>query len=257
MNQFLAFVKKEFMEFSRSGKLIIMVIVFVVFGVMNPAIAKLTPWMMKMAAESMESSGIIITDVPVDAMTSWTQYYKNVPLMMIIVFIMLSGIFTVEYQRGTLINMLTKGLTRYKIVLAKAFMMLLIWTVGYFLCFGITYGYNEFYWDNSIVSDLFFGVMCIYVSGVWVISLITLASTWLNTNTSVMLMTGVIYLAMYMAGMLPKLTKYLPTGLLNSGELLAGSGNVDDYVMMLVVSALLTVINMMLAVFIFNKKVFK
>ena len=44
MNGFFAFLKKELFELSRSGKLIIFGFVFVLFGIMNPAIAKLTPW---------------------------------------------------------------------------------------------------------------------------------------------------------------------------------------------------------------------
>lgn len=35
---------------------------------------------------------------------------------------------------------LTKGLSRYKVVLAKAMLLLSLWTVGYGICFAITYG---------------------------------------------------------------------------------------------------------------------
>ena len=48
MTQLMAFIKKEWMELLRTGKFIIIVILFMIFGVMNPAIAKLTPWLMKM-----------------------------------------------------------------------------------------------------------------------------------------------------------------------------------------------------------------
>lgn len=40
----IAFMKKEWMENVRTGRIWILLILFGLFGVMNPAIAKLTPW---------------------------------------------------------------------------------------------------------------------------------------------------------------------------------------------------------------------
>ena len=65
-----------------------------------------------------------------------------------------SGSFTREYESGTLVLMLTKGLSRYKVVLAKASVMLMTWTAGYFLCYGVTYAYNAYFWDNSVAREL-------------------------------------------------------------------------------------------------------
>ena len=77
MKQLAAFFQKEWIEQMRSGKLFIIIVVFMLFGIMNPAMAKLTPWMMEMASESLAESGLVVNEVTVDAMTSWTQYYKN------------------------------------------------------------------------------------------------------------------------------------------------------------------------------------
>ena len=40
---------------------------FLAFGIMNPAIAKLTPFLMEMFAESLAESGMVITEIPVNA----------------------------------------------------------------------------------------------------------------------------------------------------------------------------------------------
>ena len=48
MKSFVAFIKKELTEQIRSGKLVLLCILFVLFGIMNPAVAKLTPWLMEM-----------------------------------------------------------------------------------------------------------------------------------------------------------------------------------------------------------------
>lgn len=47
MKSFIAFLKKEVFECIRSGELTFFCILFLIFGIMNPAIAKLTPWMLE------------------------------------------------------------------------------------------------------------------------------------------------------------------------------------------------------------------
>ena len=67
-----AFLKKEWMEWIRTGRALVLVTVFVILGIMNPAFAKLTPWLMEMMSDSLSGAGLITTDVQIDAMTSWT-----------------------------------------------------------------------------------------------------------------------------------------------------------------------------------------
>ena len=83
MKTLMAFMKKEWMEQIRSSRLMILGLLFLAFGIMNPAIAKLTPWVMEMLAESMEEAGFAMVEVKVDAMSSWTQFYKNISTALI------------------------------------------------------------------------------------------------------------------------------------------------------------------------------
>ena len=77
-------MKKEFLEQIRTSKFVILGILFVLFGVLNPAVAKLTPALMEMLQETMAQSGIIVTEVEVTAMTSYEQFFKNIPMVFII-----------------------------------------------------------------------------------------------------------------------------------------------------------------------------
>ena len=52
MRQLIAFLKKEWLDLTRSGKLFLLILIFTLFGIMNPAIAKLTPWLMEMFSEN-------------------------------------------------------------------------------------------------------------------------------------------------------------------------------------------------------------
>ena len=254
MKTWIALLKKESMEQLRTGKWTFLGILFVLFGIMNPAVAKLTPWLMEMMADSLAESGMILTPVTITAMDSWVQFFKNIP-MALIAFVLLEGsIFTKEYQSGTLVLSLTKGLPRHQVVLSKAAMLAAVWTAGYWLCFGITYGYNAYFWDNAVAQNLLFSVVCWWIFGLWVLSLTVLFSTIASANTGVLLGTGGVVLASSLLGLVPKVSKYLPTLLTDGNSLLYGVAKPGKYTESLVVTGILTVVCFIAAIPLFHKK---
>ena len=54
MTQFLAFSKKELLETWRTKKLVLLFVIFMIFGLMSPLVAKLTPEILKMSFEEIE-----------------------------------------------------------------------------------------------------------------------------------------------------------------------------------------------------------
>lgn len=249
-----AYLKKEWMELCRTGRLVILLLVFSLFGIMNPALAKLTPWMMEIMAESLADAGLVTTAVTVDAMTSWTQFYKNIPMALIIFILMNSGSFTAEYQRGTLIPVVTKGLSRRKIVLGKGLTILASWTGLYLLCFGITYGYNAYFWDNGTAEHLLSAAALIWLFGAWVTALLVFFSVISRSSTQVLLGTGGVAMGTYLLGMFPRLGKVLPTRLMDGMSLLQGVYAPRDYSVSLVGAALMIILCMVLAVVLFDRK---
>ncbi|MCI8637655.1 MAG: ABC transporter permease [Coprococcus sp.] len=249
-----AFLKKEWMELCRTGRLLILTLIFILLGIMNPAIAKLTPWLMETMSESFAGTGLVITDITVDAMTSWTQFYKNIPIGIVIVILINGGIFTAEYQKGTLIPVVTKGLSRRKIVFAKALMAFGIWTFLYWLCFGITYGYNAFFWDNGIAGHLFLAAALTWLFGVWVIALLVLFSTIAQSVTQALLGTGGIVVGVYILSMFPKLGKFLPMKLMEGMALMQGIHDPGNYYACMTAAGAMVFLCMGLAVLFFDRK---
>ncbi len=254
MKSLFAFIKKECMEQLRSGRLWITLALFVLLGIMNPAVTKLTPWLLEVMADSLAESGMIVTDVKVSAMDSWVQFFKNMPIGLIAFVLLQGAIFTKEYSSGTLVLSLTKGLERYKVVISKAGVLLAIWTVSYWFCFGITYLYNSYFWDNSVAQNLLLSVVCLWLFGVFVISLMTLFSTISASNTGVLLGTGIIILISYIVGLLPKANKYLPTRLMDGNSLIYGMVQSKEYIAAMIVTAIASVICFAVSIPIFNKK---
>ncbi len=254
MRSLFAFIKKECMEQLRSGRLWITLTLFVLLGIMNPAVAKLTPWLLEVMADSLSESGMIITQVKVSAMDSWMQFYKNLPIGLIAFVLLQGAVFTKEFSSGTLVLSLTKGLGRYKVVVSKTVVLGTIWTLGYWICFGITYLYNSYFWDNSVAQNLLLSVVCWWLFGVFVISLMTLFSTVSASSTGVLLGTGAIVLVSYVVGLLPKLSKYAPTHLMDGNSLIYGVAKAEDYPAAIIITSTLALACFLASIPIFNKK---
>lgn len=239
----ITFTGKEFLEFRRSGRLLIFTVIFVLLGVMNPATAKLTPWLMETMADSLEASGIVIREYTVTAMDSWVQFFKNMPTMgLLITVVMFGGFFTSEYARGTLIPLLAKGLSRNAVAAAKTFTMLFVWSAGYWMSYGITYAYSDYYWDNSVVNNYAFAAFGLWLFGVLLLCCIVFFSSFAGSAAQVLLGVGAVYVAMNLAGMVGTIGNYLPSFLTRSGELLTGQAQPSDYTTAVCITAAASVL---------------
>lgn len=254
MRQLKAFMKKELLEQARSGKLVILTVLFVLFGIMNPALAVLTPRLMELLSSQLAESGMIVAGVEVSAMTSWAQYFKNMPMALIIFAVLFSGILTSEYQNQTLIPVLTRGMKRWKILLSKTLVMTLLWTIGSLACYGITYGYNAYFWDNGVAEHVFFAAFCFYLAGLWIITVIPLASALFQTTSAVILSAGAAYLFSYLIGFIPKVRPWTPTHLMGASALLSGGGRLGDYGAAIAITVAWMAANVAAAIAVFARK---
>ena len=246
MKPLFAFIKKELTEALRGGKLYILLAIFVLFGLMNPILVQLTPLMMDMLSESLSQAGINLGEIPVNATASWAQFFKNIP-MALIVFVVLGGnTFTKEYQRGTLVLLLTKGLKRSHAVIAKTLVLILGWTAGYFLCFGITYAYNQVVWGNSELLFLTEAVLAWWLAGVFAMAAVVFFSALFKSTVLVLLGTGGCFAVSYLLSIIPFVNEWLPTALMSVAS--------DDIIKPVAVTVTLSLAMLISAVPIINKK---
>ena len=250
----MAFWKKEWLAQIRTGKALVLLLLFAAFGIMNPAIAQLTPWLLETMGDALSSSGLIITQVEITAMDSWVQFFKNIPMALIVFVVMQGGILTEEYRSGTLILSLTKGLRRWQVLCAKVLMLAMLWTVCYWLCFAITYGYNALYWDNAVAKNLLLSVVLWWELGLWVVALMLLFSTLSASNAGVLLGTGTCFLGSYLLSFFEKLGTWMPTRLMESNALIYGLEAASYYRTACITTATLSIIGAVIAVMTFNKK---
>ncbi len=254
MKSLLAFIRKEWTGHLRSGRVLIFGILFLFFGILGPATAMLTPRLYEMLADSFAGAGIVFTGVTVTALDSWVQFFKNMPIVLVVFILLESSVFTREYRSGTLLLSLTKGLERWKIVAAKTVIPVILWTLCYWLCFGVTYGYTGYFWDNAVVQNLPFSAGCWWLFGLWAVMLMVFFSTVSASNTGVLAGTGGIILLCVLLGIFPHVSKYLPTLLMDGNSLIFGMNKPGTYTLSLVVTAVTAAACFVVSIPVFNRK---
>jgi ABC-2 type transport system permease protein len=249
---YIAFTKKEFTESVRTYKLLILLAVFLLFGMMSPLLAKFTPEILK----SVGLSGMEFTVPEPTAMDSWTQFFKNVGQMgMLVLVIVFSGIMANEFSRGTLVNVLTKGLKRHTVIFSKLTAATLLWTASYVLCFATTYSYTAYFWDIGELNHGFLAFFSPWLFGLLLITLLILGGTLLKTFLGSLLFTGGAVIVMTLLNIAPKLYKYNPVALCGDNTaLLTGARDVSDFLPAVIICAVLVVALTAVSVWVFDRK---
>lgn len=252
MRAYIAFVGKEFMEYLRTYKFFALVAVFLFFGFMNPITAKVMPELL----DSLMPEGMSINLGTPTALDSWAQFFKNISQMgAIVLVIILSGIMANEFGRGTLINMLTKGLSRQTVILAKFTAAVATWTLAYVLCFIVTYGYTAYFWSMDTVSNLLLSVFGLWLFCVLLIALLIFGGVVSGNIYGSLLVTGGATVFLTLLNIVPAVQRYNPITL-SSGNmaLLTAQRAISDFTPALAVCTLAIAALIAISIGMFNKK---
>jgi len=123
---FLTALRKEWLEQRRTRRLLIVIIVFVAFGLSSPLMAKFMPEVMKSFPETAAIASMFPDPPAADAVGS-----GNMSQFGLLLAVLLSmGAVTNEKERGTAALMLTKPLPRGSFLAAKAVALLITFGVG-------------------------------------------------------------------------------------------------------------------------------
>lgn len=253
MNAYKAFVKKEWMEWVRTYKLLIMAAVFLMLGIMGPLSARYLPELMK----SMMAEVVNITLPPPSERDAWEQFFKNVCQIGLIVFVLaLSGTLAGEYTAGTLTHLVPKGLSRRSVILAKATMAGTVWTGAYLLCFGASLFYTRFFWEPGIpVIRLALAVLGLWLFGIFLISAVLLGGALFRSTYACLLFTGGVVAVQFLVNLLPSAGAYLPLALATQNmPLIRQTAEPTDLLIPFAVTMLLTALFLWLACRLLRRK---
>lgn len=252
MRGYIAFIQKELLEGIRNYKILILLLAFFVLGMISPLLAKLMPEMLS----GMEIEGMTITISDPVAMDSYTQFYKNITQMgTVVLLLVFGGTLSGELSKGTLINVLTKGLSRDSVILAKYTMMILMWTGVYSITAAIFYGYTAFLFPKDEVSHVFYAFFMFWLFGVFLFALLLLGSVILRGNYGGILFTVIVLAVLLIVSMFPQCERFNPITLASINcSILEGSKRVGDTVIPMLITIASSIGSILLSLLLFRKK---
>lgn len=253
MRVFLAFSKKEVTESIRTQKILIMVAVFVIFGLLSPLTAKFTPQILKSLGGIDPTALGMANPTAVD---SWIQFFKNVSgIGLVVLAIVFSGLMANEFSKGAFIIMLTKGLHRSSVIFSKFAVSVMIWTISYVVSLAITWAYTAYYFDKVELNNAFLSFFALWLYGVLVISLLILGGVLFKTVYGSLLVSGGMAIILSLCNIIPKVETYNPATLVSINmALLTAKKAASDITPAVVICFCLIIITLLLSVLIFNKK---
>jgi ABC-2 type transport system permease protein len=222
------------------------------FGFLNPVIAKITPELVK----SFMPGGISIDLPSPSAADSWMQFFKNVPQMgLAVLAILFSGMMAGEIQKGTLVLMVTKGLSRTAVLCSKFTVAVLLWTASYAVCTGVTYGYTVYFWKMEGIDHLVAALLGVWLFGVLLLASDLLGSVISKSSYSSLLFTGIMVAVMFLLNIVPKIQEFNPIRLVSEPYgLITGTLRLSDFSGNFLAAGVLLLILLVLSGAAFGKK---
>lgn len=251
MNQLLIMLQKEWTESIRTNKLIPIIIVFMILGIMSPLTAIIMPDIIKNALPSAVKDFNIPEATYID---SYIQFFKNInQIGLIILVIIFSGILTNELSRGTLLNLITKGLSRKYIILSKWIISTIIWTIAYIIGALIQYSYTLYYFNNEGSHKVAAYIMS-WLFGVMLLSIIMLLSTLLKNNIAVMLGILLIVVMMFILSMFKHIKDKLPLQLIQKNtDIMIEKIAFSQMYTPIIITIMIILLSIILSIYRFNK----
>lgn len=251
MNGFKSFFKKEWLENLKNYRFIVLFALFLIFGITNAPVAKYTPEILSALAENVQ-----ITLQP-SAINSWEQFFKNVSgLGFSVVIIMFGSCLSHEYNRGTIVLMVTKGLSRSTVVLVKFFIAVLTMSVCYWMCFCVTYGYTVYLWPSSTLSHVAEAAVLLWLEGILYVSILLLGCVVFKQTFSSILFTGGFVAVLALLRYVECLSEIVPLRLgTDNISVISGSIAISELYVPILLTILSIVVLVLLSVFIFEKKI--
>lgn len=250
MRGFYAFIKKEWLENVKNHRLFILAAIFLIFGIMNAPFAKYTPDILAALAD-----GFTMNVAP-SAADSLVQFFKNASgIGMSIVIILFGSTMASEYSKGTLVLLVTKGLPRGTVVLAKYIVAALIMSGCYWLSFLATYAYTAYYWPGNALSHTVLAAAALWAIGWFYLAVLMLGGVLFRQTFTAILFTGGVVASFSLGQALSLAESFNPMRLASDNmALINGTVAPSDLTAPFAVTAVLTIGTLVAAVEAFKRK---
>lgn len=209
---FITAVRKELFQMWRTKRFLVIVAVFLLFGLGSPLLAKYTPEMFRSIEGLEEFAGMIPEPTNVDAMT---QYIKNLTQFGFIIAVLIGmGAVAGEKERGTAAMVLSKPLPRWAFLLSKFTAQSLVYGVSFMLASLGAYYYTLILFEPFAFGPFLFGNLLLWL-WISVFAAVTLLASTLASATGAAAGIALVgSIVLIIAGSLPKIGQFAPGGLI-------------------------------------------
>lgn len=247
----IVFLKKELVEGFRTPKAMVLIIIFLFCGIMSPLSARYIN-------EIIQSTGQL-GDFKLPDPTwidSFVQFYKNnQSLCFIALLLTFMNSVVGEKKSGTVVLMLSKGLSRSSFIYSKYFAAAFIFLAAYIVNVAVTLLYTSLLFDN-FTPDKVISSMAVYaLTGIFYLSVSMLSSVLATNATSAAILSIGGYFLASILEIIPVLKRVLPGKLMEiSFDLIKGNGWMEGSLMNIIATVLLSAALLQVSVLIFRRQ---
>lgn len=248
MNQFLILIKKDMIELYRTKKLLIIGIIFVLFAILSPVTAYLTPNIIEMLSKS--DPNVIITVPDPTYIDSYIQFFNNFSQMCtLVVIIVFAPLIVEEKRKGTFHTLLNNKVSRSNFVISKIISQLKSFTFFYIVSILIFMLYTYILFEQTLAPYWLLSFTSLYIYFIFLIGIINLMSVITKTNIMSIVASLAVFFSIMILNFIPIIGKYLPNYLITiSNNLIIDNSYLQYVVVNYIVTLTLFVITVMLSI---------
>lgn len=250
MNVNTAFLQKEFLENWKNRRCLILLAVFLLFGLGSPFLARYTPEILAALSPGMQmEEGPTVLD-------AWEQFYKNISGVGFSALIILFGSWmSGEYAKGTLVLLVTKGLPRRTVIFAKYTVAVVLMTVSYWTGFFAACCAAAYLWPEAAGLQVCTAGFYLWLLGFLYLSILLLGCVLFGQTFTSILFTGGAAAVLSLLGVAGPLKGWSPFALCTKNvDLLSGTVTAGELLPPAVLTLALTIAGLWAADRVFGRK---
>ncbi len=255
MKSFGVFLKKEWKEYTRTWKWIVLLLAFLAAAILSPVIMYLIPKMFDMLGTSFDSESYAALFQPTME-NSYVQLFGNQSQMGFIALLVIGALsVTSEKTKGTAVLTLTKGLSRTSFVLAKLTAHVIWYTVVYLVSYGIFLLATQLLFGTCVNGTALALMGLFYLYGLFLLCTAIMASCVAKKSLGAMGISFLVYVLMMLLSALPYINEYTP-GLLTTypASIIIGAASISDLLIPAIETVVLSVVFVILGIARFQKQ---
>lgn len=239
MSRLAVLLHKDWTESLRKHRLLVLVLVFLMFGILSPVTARYLPQIVDLILGSsgdILDMGIVIPDPVLN--DSYLQYYKNMTQMgMFVMILVMMGIISDEKRKGTAVLVLTKSVSRQTFILSKYIMAMTVLFLSMIVSYTAFYFYTWMMFDERPLNGAFSGFFMFVLLMAFVMSLTFFASTVARSTALAAMIAIGGYFSVTLVSALPKVSEYFPMYLLDAAyQISIGVSGISGFLPVILIS---------------------